>query len=98
MHDFDGIIGIFLTLELHKSVPLMFVGDFVTRNVHIDDRSALSEEFPEYVFVDFLIYVSSVNCCLLVAFVERGDCRHALIILSSIIKVLIFFKKMKLMS
>jgi len=56
----------------------MFVGYFISRDVNVDYRPALREQFPENVLVNFLIDVSSVDCSLLIAFVEGGDSCHLL--------------------
>jgi hypothetical protein len=80
MHNLDGVVRILLTLELDKSVGLMLVGDLVSRNVNIDDRSTLRKEFPEYIFVNFLIDIARVDGGLLIAFIERRYSSHTLII------------------
>lgn len=80
MHNLDGVICILFTLELYKTVGLMFIGDLVPRNVDIDDGSALREQLPQYVFVDLLIDVACVDGGLLIAFVEGGNRSHPLII------------------
>ena len=80
MHDFDRIIGIILTFELNKSVALMLIGDFVSGKMNVNDGSALDKEFPEETLRFFLIEMADVDGSLLVAFVERGDLGHGLMI------------------
>ena len=81
MHDLDGIVCIFLTLELDKAIPLMFIGDFIPGDVHVDYWSTLRKQFPEDIFVDLLIDVSRVDRSLLVPLIKGRYCRHPLIIL-----------------
>lgn len=58
MHDFDGVICVFFTLKLYEAVALVLVGDFVSGNMDVDNRSALSEKLPQDVLIDFLVDVS----------------------------------------
>ena len=81
MHNLNGVVCIFFAFELDEAVPLMLVCDFISRNVDIYYWTALREEFPENILVDLLVEVAGVNCCLLVALVERRDQRHTLIII-----------------
>ena len=76
MHDFDGVICVFLAFELYEAVALMLIGDFVSGDVDVDDWTALGEEFPEETLVDFGVDVAGVDCGLLVAFVEGGNQGH----------------------
>jgi hypothetical protein len=80
MHNLNGVIRILLTLKLDKPIGLMFVGDLISRNVNIDDRSTLRKEFPQYIFINFLINITSIDGSLLITFIERGYSRHTLII------------------
>jgi hypothetical protein len=80
MHNLDRVIRILLTLELDKPIGLMLVGDLISRNVNIDDGSTLSKEFPQYIFINFLINITGIDGSLLIAFIERGYSRHTLII------------------
>lgn len=70
MHDFYGVVSVFLALELDEAIALMLVGNFISRNVDVDNWSALCEKLPKHVLVDLLIDVSSVDCGLLVALVK----------------------------
>ena len=69
MHDFDGIVCVFLAFELYETVALVFICYFITGNVDVDYWTALSEELPKDIFVNFLVDVASIDCGLLVAFV-----------------------------
>jgi hypothetical protein len=72
VHDLDRVVCVFLALEFDKAVALMLIGDFISGDMDVDDRSALGEQFPEEALVDFGVNVAGIDCCLLVAFVEGG--------------------------
>lgn len=46
IHDFDGIVGIFLTKKLHKAITLMLSSDPVFGHVSVDYRASLQEKLP----------------------------------------------------
>ena len=46
MHDLDGIVCIFLTFELNKTVPLMLIGNLVSGDVDINNRTTLRKQLP----------------------------------------------------
>ena len=73
MHNFDRVIGIFLTFELDEAEALVFIGDFISGDVNIDNGATLGEKFPQDILVDFGIKISGIDGCLLVSFVEGGD-------------------------
>lgn len=46
IHDFDGIVGILFTEELHKAIALMLACDSVFGHVCVDHRTSLQEKLP----------------------------------------------------
>lgn len=46
VHDFDGIVSILFTEELHKAIALVLACDPVLRHVCVDHRTSLQEELP----------------------------------------------------
>ncbi len=76
MHDLDRVVGVILTFELDEPIALVLVGNFISREMDVDNRAALYKEFPKKILCDLLIEVADVDSCLLVAFVERGDKGH----------------------
>ena len=76
MHDLDGVVGIFLTFELHEAIPLMLIGDLIPGDMNIDNWPTLCEQFPKQTLVYFGVDVTRIHCGFLVALVERGDHRH----------------------
>lgn len=81
MHDFDGVICIFFTLKLDEAVALVLIGDLIPRDMNIDYRSALSEQFPEQTLIDLDVDIACVDSCFLISLVEGWNGRHTLIIL-----------------
>lgn len=69
VHDFDRIISIILTFELHKAITLMFIGDFISGQVNVDHRPTLHKQLPQQTLSDFLIEITHINCCLLISLV-----------------------------
>lgn len=46
MHDFDRVVGIFLTFEFDEPESLMFITDFISGNMNLNNRSTLSKQLP----------------------------------------------------
>lgn len=70
MHDLDGLICIFFTLELDKPVALVLIGDLVSGDVDIDDWSTLRKQFPEDTLVHLHVDITCVDCCLLISLIQ----------------------------
>jgi len=84
VHYLYGVVCVVLAFELNKTKALVLVAYFISRNMHVDDRTALGHELPEDTLVDFLIEVARVDSGLLVALVEGGDGGHTLIMVINI--------------
>lgn len=46
VHNFDGIVSILFTKELHKSIALMLASNSVFGHMCVDHRASLQEKFP----------------------------------------------------
>ncbi len=86
VHDLNWVIGIILTFELNKAITLVLIGDFISGQMNVNNRATLDKQLPEETFGDFLIEITDVNGCLLVALVKRGDLSHLVIIKFVVLK------------
>lgn len=62
VHDFDGIVGVFLAQEFDEAVALVRLGDAVFGHVDVHDGACLHEEFPQEGFGDFVVQAADVDC------------------------------------
>ena len=76
VHDFDGIVGIFLSLEFAESVALMRLRYSVLWEMNADHRAHLEHELPYQRIRSLLIDAADVDCCVLVSFVVGKSSRH----------------------
>lgn len=81
VHDFDGIVCIFLTLKLDKAIPLVLIGDFIPGDMDIDHGPALREQLPEQTLVDLDVDIACVYGGFLIPLVQGWNGRHTLIII-----------------
>jgi len=68
MKQLNAVVGILFILELYKTVVLMFICNFVTGEMNMNNRSCLQEQLPQQLFVDTLVQIANIDCCLLVTF------------------------------
>lgn len=61
VHDFGGIFGVVLGLELDEAVALVCLGDAVFGQVDVGDATGLQHQFPDQLVVDALVEVADVD-------------------------------------
>lgn len=69
VHYLNRVIGIILTFKLNKAITLVFIGDLIPGQMNVNNGAALNKQLPEETFGDFLIEITDVDGCLLVALV-----------------------------
>ena len=48
MHNFNGVVGIIIVLELNEPIRRVLIGYFVPGKVHVQNWAALKKELPNY--------------------------------------------------
>ena len=69
VHDLNRVIGIILTFELNKAITLVLIGDLIPRQMNVNNWATLNKQLPKETFGDFLIEITDVDGCLLIALV-----------------------------
>jgi len=76
VHDFDGVVSVLFSQELHETVALVHEGDPVLGHVNIDHRSGLNEKLPYQGLIHFLVKTTNVDGSVLIPLRYRSR-RHA---------------------
>lgn len=61
VHNFNGIVSIFLTQEFNKAIALVLASDSVLWHVGVDHWPCLEEELPQQRFAHFLVQTAHVH-------------------------------------
>ena len=71
MHDFNGVVGIIIILELNEPIRRMLIGYFVTRKMYVQNRATLKKKLPYNLFGASSVKATYIDCGIRVS-VFRG--------------------------